>query len=98
MAIGSFWARFRAHRTLSPLGRFGFSLFIGVTWVPVLVSCLDHVAEPTLINGASMYPFLNPEKDQSLRQDVALNWKFNPRSDLARGMVVVFRYALLFVS
>ena len=61
------------------------------TWVPVLALFNSYVAEITFVDGASMYPFLNADKDSTLRQDVVLNWKRAPQHDLERGMIVTLR-------
>ncbi|CAI4210686.1 unnamed protein product [Parascedosporium putredinis] len=45
-----------------------------------------------LYQGGSMYPFLNGDKDSTLRSDAALNWKLYPHLGLARGMIVTFKY------
>lgn len=50
-----------------------------------------HVAELTLVDGSSMYPFMNEDKDSTLRRDVVLNYKWSPQDDLERGMVVTLR-------
>ena len=63
------------------------------TWVPLAICFNSFVAELTFIKGGSMYPFLNEDKDSTLRSDVALNWKLYPHYGLARGMVVTFKYA-----
>lgn len=51
------------------------------------------VAEVTLIEGPSMYPFLNAGYNETLRRDLCLNWKWYAREKLARGMIVTFRYS-----
>lgn len=61
------------------------------TWIPVVVYFNTFVAEVTFIRGGSMYPFLNGDKDSTLRRDVALNWKMYSHDRLARGMIVTFR-------
>lgn len=50
----------------------------------------DYVLEFTKINGPSMYPFLNAERDQTLRRDIVLNFKYGAQDDLQRGMIVTF--------
>lgn len=50
-----------------------------------------HVAELTLVDGASMYPFMNEDKDSTLRRDLVLNYKWSPLDGLQRGMVVTLR-------
>ncbi|KAF4126542.1 mitochondrial inner membrane protease subunit 2 [Geosmithia morbida] len=61
------------------------------TWVPVIAWFNLHVAELTTVNGPSMYPLFNAEKDSTLTRDVALNWKWKAQDDLERGMVVALR-------
>lgn len=61
------------------------------TWIPVIAWFNLHVAELTVIDGSSMYPFMNADRDSSLRRDVVLNYKWSPQEDLQRGMVVTLR-------
>jgi hypothetical protein len=42
-----------------------------------------------------MYPFLNPQYNESLRRDLCLVWKLYAQEDLRRGMVVTFRFVFL---
>jgi inner membrane protease subunit 2 len=94
MAIGSAWSRLRAfRRPQSTIGKFSLYLFVYATWLPVAMFCFNNVIAVSSIKGASMYPFLNTEKDKTLRQDVVLNWKFNAQDSLARGMIIMFWYA-----
>lgn len=65
---------------------FGFA-----TWVPVMIWFNTNVAEITLIEGPSMYPFLNSNYNQSMSRDLCLNWKLYAQEQLRRGMVVTFR-------
>jgi inner membrane protease subunit 2 len=51
----------------------------------------NNVAEVTLIQGPSMYPFLNDRVNESLRRDLVLNYKLYAQEKLARGMIVTFR-------
>lgn len=44
-----------------------------------------------MIDGPSMYPFLNDNYNESLRRDLVLNYKLYAQSNLARGMVVSLR-------
>lgn len=64
------------------------------TWIPVAICFNTFVAEITFIKGGSMYPFLNGDKDSTLRSDAALNWKLYPHLGLARGMIVTFKSPL----
>lgn len=50
----------------------------------------DHVVQLARINGPSMYPFFNADKDRTTRRDWVVNWKYNAQKDLARGMVITF--------
>ncbi|PNP47375.1 hypothetical protein TGAMA5MH_01192 [Trichoderma gamsii] len=61
------------------------------TWIPVIAWFNLHVAELTVIDGSSMYPFMNADRDSSLRRDVVLNYKWSPQEDLQRGMIVTLR-------
>lgn len=62
-----------------------------VTWIPVVAWFNLHVAELTFVDGPSMYPLMNSEKDSTLRRDVVLNRKWSPHADLERGMIVTLR-------
>lgn len=86
------WTRMRAHPRWRSIGDFSFYMFTFATWVPVVVTFNEFVAEVTNVTGPSMYPFLNAEKDQTLRRDLVLNWKFNAQNNLSRGMIVTFWY------
>ncbi|KAJ4300405.1 hypothetical protein N0V88_003079 [Collariella sp. IMI 366227] len=61
------------------------------TWIPPLIWFNAYVAEVTFIRGPSMYPFLNPQYNDSLRKDLCLVWKLYAQEGLRRGMVVTFR-------
>ncbi|RYP91716.1 hypothetical protein DL770_002157 [Monosporascus sp. CRB-9-2] len=82
--------RFDPGPRVQAFGRFGFYMFAFATWLPVLSMFNDYVLEFTRINGPSMYPFLNAERDQTLRRDVVLNFKYGAQHDLQRGMIVTF--------
>ncbi|RYP27273.1 hypothetical protein DL768_011259 [Monosporascus sp. mg162] len=82
--------RFDPDPRVRAFGRFGFYMFAFATWLPVLSMFNDYVLEFTRINGPSMYPFLNAERDQTLRRDVVLNFKYGAQHDLQRGMIVTF--------
>lgn len=90
MALGSIWARARSR----PIFLRQFSAYmIGLaTWVPAVIWFNTNVAEVTMIDGPSMYPFLNGDMNQTLRRDLVLNYKLYAQDNLARGMVVTFRY------
>jgi inner membrane protease subunit 2 len=92
MALGSLWARVTGRAPFSPFTRqFSRYLFGFATWVPVLIIFNTNVAEVTLIDGPSMYPFLNTRYNESLRRDLCLNWKLYAQDNLQRGMIVTFR-------
>lgn len=59
-------------------------------WMPVVIMFNEIVAEVTWINGASMYPYFNADKDSTTRNDVVLNYKFKAQEGLKRGMIVTF--------
>ena len=61
------------------------------TWIPPLIWFNAYVAQVTFIRGPSMYPFLNPHYNESLREDLCLVWKLYAQDGLRRGMVVTFR-------
>ncbi|KAH8681265.1 peptidase S24/S26A/S26B/S26C [Xylariales sp. PMI_506] len=88
MTVRAIWARMRASPGWRTVGLTGFNLYIFATWIPVVIWFNTCVADTVTIRGASMYPFFNAEKDETLRRDRVLNWKFKARENLARGMVV----------
>lgn len=90
MALGSLWARATGRAAFTR--QFARYLFGFATWLPVMILFNTKVAEVTLIDGPSMYPFLNTRYNESLRRDLCLNWKLYAQDDLQRGMVVTFRY------
>ncbi|KAI1274387.1 LexA/Signal peptidase [Xylaria sp. FL0933] len=88
MALRSIWARYKQHH--ASLGRFGYYMFMFAASAPVVISFNTFVLELAWIRGASMYPFLNSEKDQTTREDIVLNFKYNAQYALQRGMIVTF--------
>ena len=66
------------------------------TWIPPLIWFNAYVAEVTFINGPSMYPFFNPQYNESLRKDLCLVWKMYAQEGLRRGMIVTFRSVFVF--
>lgn len=60
-------------------------------FLPIIATFHANVADLAKVNGASMYPFLNDNKDQSLGKHWFLNWKRGAAENLERGMVVTFR-------
>ncbi|GJN69591.1 hypothetical protein PLIIFM63780_000218 [Purpureocillium lilacinum] len=97
VATGSLWARLRsgaAGQTGSrpSTARTAALQLLGfVTWIPVIAWFNLHVAELTLVDGPSMYPFMNEDRDSTLRRDVILNYKWAPQEGLERGMIVTLR-------
>ncbi|KAI0482713.1 mitochondrial inner membrane protease subunit-like protein [Xylariaceae sp. FL0804] len=89
MALRSIWSTAKRFRS-GPVARFGLSIFVIASWVPVVITFTDYVAEVTSINGPSMYPFLNAEKDQTTRNDLVFTLKFGAQEGLKRGMIVTF--------
>ncbi|KAH6856673.1 peptidase S24/S26A/S26B/S26C [Chaetomium sp. MPI-CAGE-AT-0009] len=73
------------------LGQVSHYLIRYATWIPPLIWFNEYVAQVTSIRGPSMYPFLNSQYNESLRQDLCLVWKMYPQEGLRRGMVVTFR-------
>lgn len=61
------------------------------TWIPVLITINSNVAQLTFVNGASMYPTLNPEYQQTLRRDLCLDYRLRAQEGLCRGMIVTFK-------
>lgn len=89
MALRSLWAQAKSRPTF--LRRFSTYLLYGATWIPVMIWFNTNVAELTMIEGSSMYPFLNNNINEPLRRDLCLNVKLYAQADLARGMIVTFR-------
>ncbi|KAK7981975.1 mitochondrial inner membrane protease subunit Imp2 [Apiospora saccharicola] len=84
------WFQFRSNPRVRGLGQFGWYAFVFASWLPVVVMANDNFFEITRINGSSMYPLFNPDKDRSLTLDRVWTWKYNAQNKLARGMVVIF--------
>jgi len=72
--------------------QFAHYLIRYATWIPPLIWFNTYVAEVTFIRGPSMYPYFNPQYNESLKKDLCLVWKLYAQEGLARGMVVTFRY------
>ena len=87
---GSRFFRFNPGPRVRAAGRFGFYLFTFASWVPVLSMFNEYVLDITNINGPSMYPFLNAERDRTLRRDLVLNFKYGAQDNLQRGMIITF--------
>ncbi|KAI0457673.1 mitochondrial inner membrane protease subunit 2 [Xylaria acuta] len=88
MALRPIWTRFKQQR--AAFGRFGYYMFMFAATVPIVISFNTFVLELAWIRGASMYPFLNSEKDQTTREDIVVNVKYNAQYALQRGMIVTF--------
>jgi len=73
------------------LRRFSASVLGWATWLPVALWFNSYVADLCLVNGPSMYPFLNEDMHTTRRRDLVLNYKWHPQANLQRGMVVTFR-------
>lgn len=73
------------------LGQFSHHLIGYATWLPPLIWFNSYVAQVTFISGPSMYPFLNPQYNESLKRDLCLVYKLYAQRNLERGMVVTFR-------
>ncbi|KAM4060380.1 hypothetical protein HRG_014246 [Hirsutella rhossiliensis] len=91
MALGSLWARLGKSRLQSTSKTAALQLVGLATWIPVVAWFNLHVAELTLVDGASMYPFMNADRDSTLRRDLFLNYKWAPQDGLERGMIVTLR-------
>lgn len=70
----------------------GYFLFATATWLPAVIFFNEHVGELGIINGVSMYPYLNTDFNTSLSKDICWINKLNPIKDLKRGMIVAIRY------
>ncbi|KAK0751069.1 mitochondrial inner membrane protease subunit-like protein [Schizothecium vesticola] len=71
--------------------QFSHHLIGYATWLPPLIWFNTYVAQVTFISGPSMYPFLNPQYNESLKRDLCLVYKLYAQWNLERGMVVTFR-------
>lgn len=89
MALSSLWKRVRSQSGVARAVTYNLIGF--ATWVPVLAWFNLYVAELTFVDGPSMYPLMNSDKDSTLRRDVVLNWKWSPQDKLERGMIVTLR-------
>ncbi|KAH7319917.1 peptidase S24/S26A/S26B/S26C [Stachybotrys elegans] len=95
MALGTAWTRLRAG--MARPGRtktIALQLVGFATWIPVIACFNLHVADISVVQGPSMYPILNADKDSTLRRDVILNYKWEPQEGLQRGMIVTLRSPL----
>ena len=73
------------------LRQFSHHLIGYATWLPPLIWFNTYVAQVTFISGPSMYPFLNPQYNESLKKDLCLVYKLYAQWNLDRGMVVTFK-------
>ncbi|EJT74532.1 hypothetical protein GGTG_08372 [Gaeumannomyces tritici R3-111a-1] len=97
MALGSAWAWMRGSASRVGSNR-PFALGLQTAryllqyglWLPVIAYVKANVADLAWIKGPSMYPFFNPQFNQTLRQDVCLSVKWNAQDKLERGMIVEF--------
>ncbi|TVY80839.1 Mitochondrial inner membrane protease subunit [Lachnellula suecica] len=70
--------------------RFGRTLFFWASWVPAIIFFNENVGEVTIINGPSMYPYLNTGYNESNSRDLCWVNKRKPAHNLERGMLVSF--------
>lgn len=92
--MASLWARVRnwgGWQPQSQAAKTAWRLAVFATWLPAVACFNAHVAEVTVVQGASMYPYINEDKDSTLRRDVVFTWKWSPQEDLQRGMIVTLR-------
>lgn len=89
MALSSLWRRATGGAGIAKA--VSFNLVGLATWIPVIAWFNLYVAELTYVDGASMYPLINSDKNSTLRKDVVLTWKWMPQQQLERGMVVTLR-------
>lgn len=68
-----------------------YVLFAIASWTAAIIFFNEHVGEVGRINGPSMYPYLNTSYNENLKKDLCWINKWNPTSDLRRGMIVAFR-------
>jgi inner membrane protease subunit 2 len=69
-----------------------YTLFAIASWTPAIIFFNKHVGEIGIINGPSMYPYLNTGYNESTAKDLCWIKKWNPTGNLQRGMIVAFRY------
>ena len=87
--ISSLFGRFSHYRHSFHGSR--YVLFAIASWTPAIIFFNEHVGEIGRINGPSMYPYLNTSYNESLKKDLCWINKWNPTSNLQRGMIVAFR-------
>ncbi|PHH78649.1 hypothetical protein CDD80_6541 [Ophiocordyceps camponoti-rufipedis] len=92
MTLRSLWARRRLWRPrLGDAQTAALQLVGFATWIPLILWFNLHVAEVTWVDGGSMSPLLNGDRDTTLKRDAVLNFKWAPQDGLKRGMVVTLR-------
>lgn len=69
-----------------------YALFAIASWTPAIIFFNEHVGEVGIINGPSMSPYLNTGYNESTAKDLCWINKYDPTSNLQRGMIVAFRY------
>ncbi|KAH8590262.1 mitochondrial inner membrane protease subunit 2 [Bisporella sp. PMI_857] len=92
MASSHAFSRFRNRVLRSPtfLRSFSYKYLTYLSWLPAVIFFNTHVGEVGLINGASMYPYLNTDFNETLSRNLCWVYKWNPTKDLGRGMIVMF--------
>ncbi|KAI4092159.1 MAG: hypothetical protein LQ344_003642 [Seirophora lacunosa] len=81
-----------SYTSLPPLIRLPLSTFLTLlSYTPIIWFLQTHILQLMLVTGPSMYPFLNPDIDTSLRKDAVLVRMWRAAEDVRRGDVVVFR-------
>ncbi|KAJ8129371.1 hypothetical protein O1611_g4260 [Lasiodiplodia mahajangana] len=88
MVLRPIWTRLKQQR--ASFGRFGYYMFMFAASIPAVILFNSFVFELAWIHGPSMYPFLNSEKDQTTREDIVVNFKYDAQYALQRGMIVTF--------
>ncbi|CZS91949.1 related to IMP2-mitochondrial inner membrane protease subunit [Rhynchosporium agropyri] len=92
MSIGRMFPHFNRKLQWRPTWReLSFWPIRLLPWIPAIIFSNDHVIDVVWINGPSMYPFLNPSFNENLSKDVCLNYKWNPRKNLGRGMIISYQ-------
>lgn len=69
---------------------FSRKLLLYASWVPAVIFFNGNVGELMVVNGASMYPYLNTNYNESLSRDFCWVNKLDPAGNLSRGMLVSF--------
>jgi len=62
-----------------------------MSWVPAGIFFNMHIAQIQIINGESMYPYLNADYNENLNATTCcLTYKWKPSKNLERGMLITF--------